>query len=128
MLDPVQLASFLAVAQTRNFTEAGRRLGLQQSTVSQHVRKLEEAAGRRLFLRDTHSVQLTDDGEAMTGFQNAFRNKPAATVDQVLASAAAWKQAGATHVAIGTSMIGLGTDVAGHLKLLNEVKKGVEAL
>ena len=55
MLDPIQLESFLAVAQTRNFTEAGRRLGLRQSTVSQHIRKLEQAAGRRLFVRDTHS-------------------------------------------------------------------------
>lgn len=72
MLDPVQLSTFLAVAQTRNFTEAGRRLGLQQSTVSQHVRKLEHAAGRRLFVRDTHSVTLTPDGEAMTGFAQSI--------------------------------------------------------
>jgi DNA-binding transcriptional LysR family regulator len=72
MLDPVQLESFLAVAQTRNFTEAGRRLGLQQSTVSQHIRKLEQAAGRRLFVRDTHSVLLTADGEAMTGFARSI--------------------------------------------------------
>lgn len=68
MLDPVLLQSFLAVAQTRNFTEAGRRLGLRQSTVSQHVRKLEQEAGRRLFLRDTHRVVPTADGEAMVGF------------------------------------------------------------
>jgi DNA-binding transcriptional LysR family regulator len=40
---------------------------LQQSTVSQHVRRLEEAASRRLFVRDTHSVALTADGEAMLG-------------------------------------------------------------
>ncbi len=72
MLDPIQLESFLAVAQTRNFTEAGRRLGLQQSTVSQHIRKLEQAAGRRLFVRDTHSVLLTADGEAMTGFARSI--------------------------------------------------------
>jgi len=68
MFEPTHLESFLAVAQTRNFTEAGRRLGLQQSTISQHIRKLEAAAGRRLFVRDTHSVRLTADGEAMTGF------------------------------------------------------------
>ena len=68
MFDPVHLESFLAVAQTHNFTEAGRRLGLQQSTVSQHIRKLEERTQRRLFVRDTHSVTLTTDGEAMTGF------------------------------------------------------------
>lgn len=68
MFDPTHLQSFLAVVQTHNFTEAGRRLGLQQSTVSQHIRKLESSAGRRLFVRDTHSVTLTPDGEAMTGF------------------------------------------------------------
>lgn len=68
MFDPVHLESFLAVAQARNFTEAGRRLGLQQSTISQHVRKLEDSAGRRLFVRDTHTVTVTADGEAMIGF------------------------------------------------------------
>ncbi|AOP48909.1 LysR family transcriptional regulator [Streptomyces lydicus] len=68
MFEPAQLRTFLAVAQTLSFTQAAHRLGLRQSTVSQHVRKLEEAAGRRLFARDTHGVQLTEDGEAMLGF------------------------------------------------------------
>jgi DNA-binding transcriptional LysR family regulator len=72
MLDPTQLTSFLAVVQTRNFTEAGRRLGLRQSTVSQHISKLEQASGRRLFVRDTHSVVPTADGEAMTGFAQSI--------------------------------------------------------
>jgi DNA-binding transcriptional LysR family regulator len=72
MFEPIHLESFLAVAQTRNFTEAGRRLGLQQSTVSQHIRKLEAAAGRPLFVRDTHSVRLTADGEAMTRFAQSI--------------------------------------------------------
>jgi DNA-binding transcriptional LysR family regulator len=72
VLDPVQLGSFLAVAQTRNFSEAGRRLGLRQSTISQHIRKLEQEAGRRLFVRDTHSVVPTADGEAMEGFARSI--------------------------------------------------------
>ena len=72
MFDPTHLESFLAVVQTHNFSEAGRRLGLQQSTISQHIRKLEAAAGRRLFVRDTHSVRLTADGEAMTGFAQSI--------------------------------------------------------
>jgi DNA-binding transcriptional LysR family regulator len=67
VFDPNLLATFVTVAQARSFSEAGRRLGLQQSTVSQHVRRLEEAASRRLFVRDTHSVALTADGEAMLG-------------------------------------------------------------
>ncbi|GAO12288.1 LysR family transcriptional regulator [Streptomyces lydicamycinicus] len=68
MFEPAQLRTFLAVAQTLSFTQAAHRLGVRQSTVSQHVRKLEEAAGRRLFARDTHAVELTEDGEAMLGF------------------------------------------------------------
>src|SRR6202161_3680924 len=68
MLDPVLLQTFLAIAQTRSFTQAAARLGLRQSTVSQHIRKLEEETGRRLFVRDTHSVTPTADGEAMIEF------------------------------------------------------------
>ncbi|MFI1166176.1 LysR substrate-binding domain-containing protein [Streptomyces sp. NPDC020801] len=68
MYDPAQLRTFLAVAQSLSFTRAARRLGLRQSTVSQHVRRLEDATGRLLFTRDTHSVELTEDGEAMLGF------------------------------------------------------------
>ncbi|GAB2973765.1 LysR family transcriptional regulator [Amycolatopsis acidiphila] len=68
MLDPVWLKTFLVVAETRSFTRAAQRLGLRQSTVSQHVRKLEQASTQQLFVRDTHSVELTADGEAMIGF------------------------------------------------------------
>ena len=68
MLEPLLLQTFLAVAETRSFTQAAERLGLRQSTVSQHIRKLEAEAGRRLFLRDTHSVAITADGEAMIEF------------------------------------------------------------
>lgn len=68
MYDPAQLRTFLAVAQTLSFTAAARRLGVRQSTVSQHVRRLEDATGRQLFTRDTHRVDLTVDGEAMLGF------------------------------------------------------------
>lgn len=66
--DLSHLRTFLAVSQTLSFTQAARRLGLRQSTVSQHVRRLEDATGRQLFTRDTHSVELTEDGEAMLGF------------------------------------------------------------
>jgi len=68
MFEPVLLRSFLAVTDTLGFTAAARQLGLTQSAVSGHIRKLEQAAGRQLFLRDTHQVRLTADGEAMVGF------------------------------------------------------------
>lgn len=68
MYDPRLLRSFLAVAQTLSFTRAAASLGLRQPTVSVHVGKLEEAVGRPLLVRDTRTVSLTADGEAMAGF------------------------------------------------------------
>ena len=70
--DPTHLRSFLAVAQTRSFTRAAARLGVGQPAVSQHVRRLEAATGRVLLHRDTRSVALTTDGEAMIGFAAAI--------------------------------------------------------
>lgn len=67
VFDPALLTTFVTVAKAASFSEAGRRLGLRQSTVSQHIRRLEATASRRLFVRDTHSVTLTADGQAMLG-------------------------------------------------------------
>lgn len=72
LFDPIQLKSFLTVAETRNFTRAAERLGISQPTVSQHVRKLEQAAGRILITRDTREVRLTDNGDAMVGFTRSI--------------------------------------------------------
>lgn len=66
--DPDLLITLLAVEQTGSFTQAALRLGVRQPTVSQHIRRLEAQTGRTLILRDTHSVALTADGEAMIGF------------------------------------------------------------
>jgi DNA-binding transcriptional LysR family regulator len=57
------LQTFVAVADAGSFTGAARLLALRQSTVSQHIRRLEEQSGRRLFDRTTHSVGLTPEGE-----------------------------------------------------------------
>ncbi|CAN5227327.1 LysR substrate-binding domain-containing protein [soil metagenome] len=72
MFDPVLLKTFVAVAETLSFTQAGARLSLSQPTVSQHIRKLEEAAGRALVSRDTRAVALTDNGDAMLGFARSI--------------------------------------------------------
>ena len=77
MLDPILLRSFAAVAQTLSFTRAAERLDVRQSTVSQHVRKLEHRVGRVLLLRDTHTVALTPDGEAMLEFARTRSWTPA---------------------------------------------------
>ncbi|MEV6101369.1 LysR family transcriptional regulator [Nocardia sp. NPDC051981] len=72
MFEPELLRTFLAVERAGGFTAAGRQLGLRQSTVSGHIARLEQAAGRELFRRDTRNLALTADGAAMIGFARAI--------------------------------------------------------
>jgi DNA-binding transcriptional LysR family regulator len=68
MLNLQHLASFVMLQQTDSFTLAAERLGIGQSTVSQHIQRLEAALGRRLIARSTHQVKLTGEGEALLGY------------------------------------------------------------
>jgi len=73
VFDPTLLSTFVTVAKAASFSEAGRRLNLRQSTVSQQIRRLEQAAGLLLlFVRDTHSVTLTADGQAMVALAHGI--------------------------------------------------------
>jgi DNA-binding transcriptional LysR family regulator len=56
------VAVFVAVAEAGSFSEAGRRLGISPSAVSQAIRSLEERVGASLLRRSTRSVSLTDVG------------------------------------------------------------------
>jgi len=66
--NPEHLRTFLAVSESLSFTRAAAALGIRQPTVSQHIRKLEAEVGRPLLVRDTRTVALTADGEAMARF------------------------------------------------------------
>ncbi len=68
MLDPLLLKTFLLIAQGNSFSETSRKLAMRQSTVSDHIRRLEQSLGHQLFLRDTHSVALTAAGESLISF------------------------------------------------------------
>ena len=76
MLNPIWLKTFTTVAACHSFTEAGRQLDLTQSSVSEHIRRLEQSVGRRLFVRDTHSLAVTPDGEAMLAHATVIATLP----------------------------------------------------
>ena len=59
------LAAFLAVAEERSFTQAGKRLGVSPSAMSHAIRGLEENVGVRLLSRTTRSVAPTEAGERL---------------------------------------------------------------
>jgi len=68
MLDLDLLRSFVSVVDSGGFTRAGERVHRTQSTVSQQIRRLEEAVGRPLFHREGRAVRLTEDGERLIGY------------------------------------------------------------
>ena len=56
------LSAFVHAAQTRSFTEAGRRTGVSSSAVGKAVARLEQDLGVRLFHRSTRAITLTAEG------------------------------------------------------------------
>jgi DNA-binding transcriptional LysR family regulator len=70
MLDLELLNTLICVVDEGSFTRAGERVHRTQSTVSQQVRKLEEAVGRTLLLRDRtgNQVTATEHGEMLAHY------------------------------------------------------------
>lgn len=62
------LRAFVAVVDTRSFTAAAQQLHSTQSTVSQKILRLEEAAKQALLERARHDVRPTDAGEKLLGY------------------------------------------------------------
>ncbi len=59
------LRAFEAVARLRGFNRAADELGVTQSSVSQHVKALEEWTGRKLLIRSSHHTVPTEDGQQL---------------------------------------------------------------
>ena len=66
--DPALLRAFVAVIEYGGFTRAARALYLTQSTVSQQVRRLEQAAGHLLLDRSGPQPVTTEAGERLLGY------------------------------------------------------------
>ena len=63
MINETNIACFLSVCSTMNFTESARRLFLTQQAVSKNIMQLENDCGFILLKRGTRFVTLTREGE-----------------------------------------------------------------
>lgn len=56
------LRYFLEVAREENVTHAAQRLHVSQPTLSRQIKELEEELGKKLFIRSSSNVKLTEEG------------------------------------------------------------------
>ncbi|RAS83632.1 LysR family transcriptional regulator [Priestia endophytica] len=56
------LRYFLTVAREGNITKAADFLHVTQPTLSRQLKELEQKLGKKLFIRSSHSIILTDEG------------------------------------------------------------------
>lgn len=71
-MNTMQLACFLAVAETLNFARAAEQLHVTQPAVTQQIHALEGELNVRLFRRTTRSVELTQEGLLFLGDAKAI--------------------------------------------------------
>jgi DNA-binding transcriptional LysR family regulator len=62
-MDVTLARTFLMVAETGSFIDAGRKMNITQSTVSARIKGLEDMLGRPLFERSKSGAELTSAGE-----------------------------------------------------------------
>ncbi len=67
-LDIGILKTLVMIVDAGGFTRAAERLGITQSAVSLQVKRLEEATGHSMFVREGRQVHLTRDGELLLDY------------------------------------------------------------
>jgi DNA-binding transcriptional LysR family regulator len=70
MMDIVDLRYLAAAANAGNFGRAAKSLGLDTSTISRRIGRLEDELGFALFERAKSGVHLTAGGQSLMGHVN----------------------------------------------------------
>ena len=78
-----QLRYFVKAAETLNFSDAAKCLNIAQSSLSQQIKQLEDELGTQLFIRNSHSIRLTEAGEVMLPFARRTITEAEACADRI---------------------------------------------
>lgn len=79
-----QLRYFIKTAETLSFSEAAKELCITQSTLSQQVKQLEQEFNTQLFVRNSHSVSLTEAGEELLPYARRTLSAAEVCADRML--------------------------------------------
>lgn len=64
-MESLDLRIFKEVAYTQSISKAAKNMGYVQSNITAHIKKLESTLNTTLFIRHSHGVSLTKDGEVL---------------------------------------------------------------
>ncbi len=79
-----QLRYFVAVAEQGSISGAALMMGVQQPTVSQHIRSLEDRVATNLFERHSRGMRLTDGGRRLLRSAHRIVREIDKALDQAL--------------------------------------------
>lgn len=68
------LKSLLAVNETKSITKAAEMLNFTQPAVSQHIKRLEDQYGVKIFIRNEKGLKITPEGEIIVQYATRILN------------------------------------------------------
>ena len=66
------LRYFLEAAREENMSKAAERMHISQSALSKQLKGLEEELGKKLFVRHSFSIELTEEGMLLRKLRRRF--------------------------------------------------------
>ncbi len=78
-----ELRTFIFLSKVKNFTLAAEQLFIAQSTVTNRINELEKEVGKRLFLRGSKTVKLTEAGEIFLRYAERMLELQTASVEEI---------------------------------------------
>lgn len=84
-----QIEAFVCVAELGSYSKAAKRMYLTQPTISAHIFSLEKELNKRLFVRNTKEVYLTEDGRSLYKYAKEMVNLEQKILEQFAGAAEA---------------------------------------
>ncbi len=80
-----ELRTFIFLSKVKNFTLAAEQLFIAQSTVTNRINELEKEVGKRLFIRGSKTVKLTEAGEIFLRYAERILELQSTSIEEISA-------------------------------------------
>lgn len=78
-----ELKTFIYLSKVKNFTLVAKQLFIAQSTVTNRISELEKEVGKKLFLRGSKTVKLTEAGEIFLRYAERILDLQSTSIEEM---------------------------------------------